>query len=220
MSRIMSPQAIATSSWCAMLSTAARRLAVKVRDRAAAVESMPPNHGILLLSEAIAILALLFVGATARAQDALPALLKDVGIDQNLGAQVRLNLAFHDETGQDVTLANYFGDKPVVLILAYYRCPMLCTQVLNGVADCLKAPDFPLKLGDDFRIVTVSFDPREDTMTDLVAQKKANYMATVEEFGHPHARDGWHFLTGEQAAIDELARTVGFRYVHDPKLDQ
>src|SRR5215468_6960724 len=109
------------------------------------------------MKRALVIVALipLMLANAACAQDSLPALLKDVGIDQNLGAQVRLDLAFHDETGQDVTLARYFGDKPVVLILAYYRCPMLCTQVLNGVADCLKAPDFPLRLGDDFHIVTV-----------------------------------------------------------------
>jgi protein SCO1/2 len=119
-----------------------------------------------------------------------------------------------------VTLGRYLGDKPVILILAYYRCPMLCNQVLNGVADCLKAPDFPLKLGDDFQIVTVSFDAREDKLSDLVAQKKASYVAAVEEFGHPRAGDGWHFLTGEQAAIDEITRIVGFRYVYDKKLDQ
>src|SRR5262249_52747748 len=77
-----------------------------------------------------------------------------------------------------------------------------------------------LKLGDDFHIVTVSFDAREDKLPDLVARKKANYVAAVEECGHSHARDGWQFLTAEQAAIDELARTVGFRYVYDKKLDQ
>src|SRR5262249_45943725 len=164
-----------------------------------------------------ALVALLVAGGIARAQDSLPALLKDVGIDQNLGAQVRLDLRFHDEQGQEVRLGRYFDDKPVILILAYYRCPMLCTQVLNGVADCLKAPDFPLKLGEDFQIVTVSFDAREDQMPDLVAQKKANYVAAVVDYGHPRAADGWHFLTGDQSAIDELTRTVGFRSVYHPK---
>jgi protein SCO1/2 len=154
------------------------------------------------------------------AQDSLPALLKDVGIDQNLGAQVRLDLPFHDETGQTVSLGCYFGNKPVILICAYYRCPMLCTQVLNGVADALKASDFSLKLGEDFQIVTVSFDAREDQLQELVAQKQANYVAAVDDFGHPRAADGWHFLTGDQSSIDELTRTVGFRYVYDAKLDQ
>jgi protein SCO1/2 len=168
----------------------------------------------------LVVAALVLLSGDLRAQDSLPALIKDVGIDQNLGAHVRLDLPFHDETGHGVTLGRYFREKPVILILAYYRCPMLCNQVLNGVADCLEAPDFPLKLGDDFQIVTVSFDAREDKMPDLVAQKKANYVAAVEDFGHPRAADGWHFLTGEQAAIDELARTVGFRYVYDKKLDQ
>jgi protein SCO1/2 len=170
---------------------------------------------------AFTILAFLIVAAgVIRAQDSLPALLKDVGIDQNLGAQVRLDLQFHDESGQTVRLGRYFGDKPVILILAYYRCPMLCTQVLNGVVDALKAPDFPLKLGQDFQIVTVSFDAREDQMPDLVAQKKASYVGAIQEFGHPQAAEGWHFLTGNQAVIDELTHTVGFRYVYDKKLDQ
>jgi protein SCO1/2 len=163
---------------------------------------------------------LLILTGSLHAQDSLPALLKDVGIDQNLGAQVRLKLPFHDEAGQTVTLSRYFRDKPVVLICAYYRCPMLCTQVLNGVAEALKSPDFSLKLGVDFQIVTVSFDAREDQLPDLVAQKKANYVAAVLDYGHPRAADGWHFLTGDQSAIDELTRTVGFRYVYDKKLDQ
>jgi protein SCO1/2 len=168
----------------------------------------------------LAIAIPLLLAGSLRAQDTLPALLKDVGIDQNLGAQVRLDLTFHDETGQTVTLARYFGDKPVVLICAYYRCPMLCNQVLNGVADAMKAPDFSLKLGEDFQIVTVSFDAREDQLPDLVAQKQANYIAAVEDYGHPRAAKGWHFLTGDQSAIDDLTQTVGFRYVYDKKLDQ
>jgi protein SCO1 len=162
---------------------------------------------------------LLLLVSAAPAQDSLPALLKDVGIDQNLGAQIPLDLECRDDAGQDVELARYFGEKPVVLVFAYYRCPMLCTQVLSGVADCINAPNFPLKLGDDFHIVTVSFDPREHEMPDLVAQKKANYVSAVIE-AHPRAAEGWHFLTGKQAAIDELTRTAGFRYVYDQKLDQ
>src|SRR5262249_3834589 len=139
---------------------------------------------------------------------------------QNLGAQVRFDLAFRDDAGNDVQLGRYFRDKPVVLVLAYYRCPMLCTQVLNGVVDCLKATDFPLKLGEDFQIVTVSFDAREHGMPDLVARKKASYVNAGRGFGHPRAAKGWHFLTGEQEAIDSLTRTVGFRYVYDKKLEQ
>jgi protein SCO1/2 len=166
-----------------------------------------------------AITVFLFLVSGARAQDSLPALLKDVGIDQYLGAQIPLDLEFRDDAGKDVRLGHYFTDKPVVLIFAYYRCPMLCTQVLNGVADCINAPNFPLKLGDDFHIVTVSFDAREHEMPDLVAQKKENYGSAVAD-AHPRAAEGWHFLTGKQAAIDELAQTVGFRYVYDQKLDQ
>src|SRR5262249_19695550 len=90
----------------------------------------------------------------------------------------------------------------------------------NGVAEALKSPDFSLKLGVDFQIVTVSFDAREDQLPDLVAQKKANYVAAVVDYGHPRAADGWHFLTGDQSAIGALTRPVGFRYGYDPKPDQ
>jgi protein SCO1/2 len=173
------------------------------------------------MKRALFLVALYFMlGASgARTQDSLPALLREVGIDQNLGAQLRLDLPFRDDAGNDLQMSQYFRGKPVVLILAYYRCPMLCNQVLNGVVDSLNAPDFRLQLGRDFKIVTVSFDAREHEMPDLVARKKDNYVAAVCE-EHPGAAEGWHFLTGNQAAIGELTKTVGFRYVYDPKLDQ
>lgn len=168
----------------------------------------------------LASVLLLVATAPARAQDTLPALLREVGIDQHLGEAVPPDLPFRDDAGQDVRLGDYFRDKPVVLVLAYYRCPMLCTEVLNGVVDALKDPAFPLKLGDDFHIVTVSFDARENEMPDLVAQKKAGYAAAVADFGHPRSAYGWHFLTGAQASIDALTEAVGFRYVYDKNLDQ
>jgi protein SCO1/2 len=101
----------------------------------------------------------------------------------------------------------------VVLVLAWYRCPMLCTEVLNGLVQAML--DMKLDLGKDFAVVTVSFDPRE--MPELARAKKLSY---VERYGRPGAADGWHFLTGEEASIRRLTDAVGFRYVYDAKHDQ
>jgi protein SCO1/2 len=103
--------------------------------------------------------------------------------------------------------------KPTILVLAYYRCPMLCTQVLNGLVHGLKG--VPFNVGDKFNVVTVSFDAREKP--ELAARKKSTY---VEDYGRPRADQGWHFLTGEQPAIDALADAVGFRYRYDKDRDQ
>ncbi|MCH5374305.1 MAG: SCO family protein [Planctomycetes bacterium] len=139
--------------------------------------------------------------------------LQDVGIDQRLDEQVPLDLPFVDETGKPVKLGDYFDGKPVILVLAYYRCPMLCTLVLNGVVEGMSK--IPLVLGKDFRVVTVSFDPRETH--ELAAVKRKNYL---KKYGRPGAADGWHFLTGKQDAIRRLTKAVGFRYVYDKKDDQ
>jgi protein SCO1/2 len=137
----------------------------------------------------------------------------EVGITQRLGAQVPLDLTFRDEDGHTVRLGDCCGGKPTVLVLAYFRCPMLCTQVLNGLTDALRGVKFTI--GKEFNVVTVSFDAREGPA--LARAKKASY---VEDYGRPGAAAGWHFLTGEQESIDELARAVGFRYQYDPKKDQ
>jgi len=159
-------------------------------------------------------LIVIAVGSPAmRAQDPLPAVLREVGIDQRLNVQVPLELRFHDEAGQDVRLGDYFNGRPVILVLAYFRCPMLCSQVLNGLVDGLR--DVSLDMGEQFQVVTVSFDARETF--PLAAAKKANY---VESYGRPGASGGWHFLTGEQEAIDRLTRAVGFHYSYDSEKDQ
>lgn len=137
----------------------------------------------------------------------------DVGIDQRLGAQVPLDLLFHDETGRAVRLGDCLGGKPAVLVLAYYRCPMLCNQVLNGLLDALRA--IPYDVGGEFNVVTVSFDPRERPV--LAAAKKARY---VSEYGRPGADAGWRFLTGEPGPIVALTEAVGFRYQYDAEHDQ
>ena len=142
-----------------------------------------------------------------------PAILHKVGFDQRLNEQVPLDLPFVDETGKAVKLGDYFGEKPVVLVLAYYRCPMLCTLVLNGLSTAMH--ELPFAVGKEFNVVTVSFDPRETP--ELAAKKKKTYVAA---YGRPGAAEGWHFLTGKQDAIGRLTDAVGFRYIYDAKQDQ
>ncbi len=139
---------------------------------------------------------------------AVPPQLRDVGIDQKLGQRVPLDLEFRDETGQTVQLGDYFKDKPVLLTLVYYDCPMLCTQVLNGVVGSLKALSFTP--GKEFRIVTVSFDPHESPR--LAKAKKEIYL---ERYSRPGAAAGWHFLTGDEQSIAALTSAVGFRFKYD-----
>jgi protein SCO1/2 len=162
---------------------------------------------------AMVILAASASSARLRAEDSLPPLARDVGIVQRLNEEVPLDLTFRDEAGRIVPLSAYVKDKPVILVLAYYRCPMLCTQVLNGLLDSLRG--ISLDLGDAYRVVTVSFDARE--RPELAAAKKASY---VENYGRAGAADGWHFLTAEQTSIDRLTRAVGFHYAYDRERDQ
>jgi len=140
---------------------------------------------------------------------ALPAMEQGVGIDQNLNAQVPLELNFKDETGQVVRLGQYFRGKPVVLALVYYDCPGLCDLILNGLSHTMG--EISLNLGSDYDVVTVSFNPEETWQ--LAGAKKANYL---EKYHRPGAKEGWHFLTGNAAAIKSLTGTVGFHYNYDP----
>jgi len=141
----------------------------------------------------------------------LPKILQEVRIDQRLGAQVPADLEFRDEAGRKVRLGDYFDGKPHILVLAYYKCPKLCTLVLNGLRDGLQQVD-SLQIGRDFDVLTVSFNPRETPA--IAAAKKRNYVAG---YGRPGAEEGWHFLTGQQPAIDQLTRSVGFYYAYDPR---
>ncbi|MFZ0584667.1 MAG: SCO family protein [Candidatus Acidiferrales bacterium] len=142
-----------------------------------------------------------------------PDLLKQVGIDQKLNQSVPLNLTFRDEHGQTVRLGQYFGQRPVILTLVYYNCPMLCTQVLNGVESGLK--ELPLDIGKQFNVVTVSIDPSEGHVLAEVKQEMYTGM-----YGRPGATEGWHFLTGDEPQIKQLADAVGFRYAYDPETKQ
>jgi protein SCO1/2 len=146
----------------------------------------------------------------------LPVALNGVGIDQKLDAQLPLDLVFRDEKGAQVKLGNYFGRKPVILALVYYECPMLCTQVLNGMVSAFRVISF--SPGREFEVVTVSFDPRETPM--LAAAKKRTYVDFLPPAKRAEATDGWHFLTGDTASIAELTAAVGFRYHFDQATNQ
>jgi len=155
----------------------------------------------------------LLVTGSARAQTNAPAALQDVGIDQRLGELVPLELTFRDEEGRAVKLEQYFGQRPVVIALVYYECPMLCTLILNGMVKAFRPLTF--NPGQEFEIVTVSIDPREKPA--LAADKKKGYL---REYSRRGAETGWHFLTGDDEAIQKLAAAVGYRYKYDAASDQ
>jgi protein SCO1/2 len=142
-----------------------------------------------------------------------PGVLGRIRIDQRLNEQVPLDLPFVDETGREVRLRDFFGRRPVILALVYYECPMLCTQVLNGLVTALGVLNF--EPGREFEVVAVSFNPREGP--GLASQKKANYL---ERYGRPHTAAGWHFLTGKEDSIKRLTDAIGFRYEFDPEIQQ
>lgn len=139
--------------------------------------------------------------------------IREVGFEQNLDAQLPLELKFRDEAGKTVALGDYFGKRPVVLALVYYDCPMLCTMILNGLTGSLKAVN--LDVGIDFDVVAVSFDPRETP--ELAAEKKQAY---VKDYGRKGSEKGWHFLTGDAESIARLTQAAGFKYYWDEESQQ
>lgn len=168
----------------------------------------------------IPLLACAAVAFSANAQDLLnmkgvdrPAPLKHVGIDQKLDAQLPLDLPFRDETGKGVKLGDYFGKRPVILAPVYYECPMLCTEILNGLVRSLKAITF--NPGQEFEVVVFSFDARDTSA--LAAAKKASYLKRYDRTG---TATGWHFLTGDLDSIKALTSAIGFRYVWDAHTNQ
>jgi protein SCO1/2 len=145
-------------------------------------------------------------------RDEAPELLKKVAITQKLNTQIPLDLQFRDETGKAVTLGDYFGKRPVILSMVYYKCKMLCPEEINGLVGSLEMVKFDP--GKDFNVVFVSIDPTE-TPKDA-AEEKATYM---KRYGRPGTEGGWHFLTGEQPAITALANAVGYGYTRVPGPD-
>lgn len=152
--------------------------------------------------------------ATAPAQDPARAT-RDTRFDQKLDALVPLEAEFKDESGRDIKLGELFGrsERPVVLTMVYYECPMLCTQVLNGFVKTLRV--LGMEVGEDFDIVTVSIDPSETS--GLAAAKKEAYVAGLEG---ERVAEGWRWLVGSQSSIDALADSVGFRYWYDAEIDE
>jgi len=139
--------------------------------------------------------------------------LEGVGIAQHLNEQIPPDLKFHDESGKEVQLRDYFGQKPLILNLAYYNCQMLCPEVMSGLTSALKTLKFDV--GKEFDVLTISFDPRE-TPADAAAKKKEY----LHRYNRPGAELGWHFLTGDQASITALTKAAGFQYQYDPKIGQ
>jgi protein SCO1/2 len=146
----------------------------------------------------------------------LPPILKNVGIEQKLNEQLPLSAEFKDENGNVVKLGDYFRrEKPVVLALVYYECPMLCNEVLNGLTGSLKGISFDA--GREFEVVAISFDVRENDKPELAKNKKASYL---NRYARPGAENGWHFLTGTQSEIDRVTQAVGFNYQFDEATNQ
>jgi protein SCO1/2 len=165
--------------------------------------------------------ALLMTAASCvRAQDIFvqnpggkPEVLKNVGLDQKLNAQVPLDITFKDEHGATVSLGQLLQGKPAILTMVYYKCPMLCTEVLNATLNTLK--EVPLEIGKDFSVITVSIDPTEKPV--LAEAKQIMYTGL---YGRQGAVHGWHFLTGDEEQIQKLAAAVGFRFVYDNESSQ
>ena len=154
--------------------------------------------------------------ASGNPSTGLPPALQEVRIEQKLDQQLPLDLVFRDESGREVKLGQYFGHKPVVLAFVYYDCPMLCTQILNGMVTSFRV--LPFQMGKEFDVVTISFDPRETP--ELAQKKKKVYVDYLPEKMRADATNGWHFLTGDEANIAKITDAAGFRYRWDEKTQQ
>jgi protein SCO1 len=166
------------------------------------------QHAILVLVISIAWIAGL--PASVRAQPVIGGAVNQVGFDQRLGARLPLALRFRDDSGRDLSLGDLFQRKPVILAPVYYGCPLLCNQLLTGLTRGLKPVS--LAAGTDFDVVAFSIDPEETVA--LAHAKKAAYL---ERYDRPGSESGWHFLTGDRAAIAALAEAIGFRYAYNPR---
>jgi protein SCO1/2 len=145
----------------------------------------------------------------ARAQST-KSVVSQVGFDQKLGAQLPLELRFHDESGESVRLADFLGRRPIIIAPVYYRCPMLCNQLVSGLARGLK----PLSkdAGKDFDVVAFSIDPN-----DAAPLRNLRKLEALKQYDRQGAAAGWHFLTGAEPSIAALASAIGFRYTYNPK---
>lgn len=142
-----------------------------------------------------------------------PSVLADVRFDQRLSEPLPLETRFKDEDGRDVALGDYFGSKPVVLAFVYFECPMLCTQVLNGLTTSLMV--LTETVGREFDVVAISFDARE-TPALANGKKKSN----LDRYKRPESAHGWHFLTGHETSIKAVTDAAGFKFVWDAQTQQ
>jgi protein SCO1 len=149
------------------------------------------------------------MSATAAAQATVGGVVSQVGFDQKLGVQLPLDLTFRDETGRELRLAELFGQRPVILAPVYYRCPLLCNQLLNGLTRSLKP--VALGAGKEFDVVAFSINP--DETPELARPKRVAYL---EQYDRPGSESGWHYLTGNATSIKGLAEAIGFRYTFNP----
>jgi protein SCO1/2 len=140
----------------------------------------------------------------------MPAALQNVGFEPTLNGQMPLDLRFRDESGRDVSLREFFGQKPVVLAFVYYNCPMLCDQVQMGVVGSLRMLSF--NPGRDYEVLFVSFDSR-DTAESAAEKKKT----ALSHFRRPETASGWHFLTGSKDSIEAATKAANFRFTFDAK---
>jgi protein SCO1/2 len=177
----------------------------------------------LLALTALAVLAGVSAGAQADApgtrpapgpvSSATPAALQKVRFDQKLDAQLPLDAVFKDDEGRTVPLGTFFGKRPVVLAFVYYECPMLCTQILNGLVSGVTVLD--QTVGQDFDVVAISFDARETPV-----QAAAKKTASVDRYKRPGSERGWHFLTGDEASIKRVTDAAGFQFAWDAATQQ
>ena len=149
----------------------------------------------------------------APAANTRPKILEQARIEQRLGQQLPLDAVFKDQDGRTVKLGDYFGKRPVVLAFVYFQCPMLCSQVMNGLTGALTAMKFTA--GQEFDVVAISFDPNDTPAT--AADAKAKYLV---RYGRKGSESGWHFLTGDAKSIAAATEAAGFHYVWDDKTQQ
>ena len=184
----------------------------KAKSPQALKPSSPKRRGspLTILHASVILLSATFTYAQPTTQ---PGPLQDVGFDQRLGESVPLDAVFVDERGERVALGDFFGERPVIMALVYYECPMLCTMVLNGLTTSLGVLEFDP--GEEFEVVIVSFDTREGP-----AEARAARSTHVGRYDRPGTEEGWHFLTGDEVSVERVTRSLGFRYVWVPESDQ
>jgi protein SCO1 len=173
------------------------------------------GNGVLCWIPFLALVCVLapFVAEPVHAQEPLTDVKGQVGFDQHPNAQVPGDLVFRDDKGQVVQLGDYLSDKPVILTLNYFNCPNLCTFEIDQLGEALAKISW--NLGQEYQVVTVSFDPRDGT--DLAQSRK---WEAIRHYARPGLGDGWHFLTGDASAVASLTQAIGFRYAYNAETDE